>query len=223
MRKLDCRELKWLSQGRPARVQRQNPNPDSSDSRAQTHCLLHHPAYLENDYSCRLPFNRKMVKPAHTNSNFQGRQFHNPTQCLTALMIRKLFTYITNIPPNNVEIHFPLTGFFTHSCHLAAFLISTQPSRSYSYTPGGLGLAGLCPWVFSLAALNPPLQTVLSWTSLLGSEKVTLKNILVYYYTQRSKINHTRYLWNCQREDGTTFLILSAFSLICILLPFLSY
>lgn len=155
-----------------------------------------------------------MLQPTHTNWHFQGRNFPNPTQCLTALMIRKLFTYVTNIPPNNVEIHFLLTGFFRQGCRLAAFLISNQPSGSYSYTPGGLGLVGLCLSGFSLAPLNHPLRTVLSWASLLGSEKVTLENILVYYYTQKRKINHTRCLWNCQGEDDTTFLILSAFFLI---------
>lgn len=45
----------------------------------------------------------------------------------------------------------------------------------------------------------------------LGSEKVTLENILVYYYTEKSKINHTRCVWNCQGEDGSAFLILSLF------------
>lgn len=128
---------------------------------------------------------------------------------------------VTNIPLNNVEIHFLLTGFFTQGCHLAAFLISKQPPRSYSYTPGGLGLVGLCLWVFSLAPLHHPLQTVLSWANLFGSEKVTLENILVYYYTWKSKINHMRCLWNCQGEDGTTFLILSAFLLSPTSSPFL--
>lgn len=45
----------------------------------------------------------------------------------------------------------------------------------------------------------------------LGSEKVTLENILVYYYTEKSKINHTRCVWNCQGKDGSAFLILSLF------------
>lgn len=62
-----------------------------------------------------------------------------------------------------------------------------------------------------LLGTPPPPQTVLRWASFSGSEKVTLENMLVYYYTQKSKINHMRCLWNCREKDGTTFLDLSAF------------
>ena len=114
------------------------------------------PYYLKNYQSRLLPLDKKMLPPAHANSNVQGRKFYNPTQCLTALMIRKSFTYVTNMPPNNVKIHFLLTGFLLGRC-LAAFLIPKQPPRSYSYTPGGLGIVGLCFWMFPLAPLYHPL------------------------------------------------------------------
>lgn len=65
-------------------------------------------------------------------------------------------------------------------------------------------LASACECSHWLLCTPPPPQTVLRWTSFLGSEKVTLENILVYYYIQRSKINHTRYLWNCREKDGTS-------------------
>lgn len=185
----------------PKATQRAKLNPGLSDSKAQALGPLLPLLVLKITSLLFLLLIRKRLKPAHTNRNFQGRKFHSLTQCLTALMIRKLFTYVTNIPPNNVEIHFLLTGFFTQSCHLAAFLISKQPSRSYSYTPGGLGLLGLC-WECSywLLCTAPPPQTVLRWASFLGSAKVTLENTLVYDYTQKSKINHLRCLWNCQEK-----------------------
>ena len=62
------------------------------------------------------------------------------------------------------------------------WLLCTTPSRQY--------------WVEQV-----------SWES----EKVTLENILVYYYTQKSKINHTRCIWNSWGEGGSAFLILSVF------------
>lgn len=123
-------------------------------------------------------------------------------------------------PSKQCENSFPLDWVFHSGLCLAAFLISKQPSRSYSYTPGGLGLVGLCPWLFSdsFEPLHP--QTVLSWASLLGNEKVTLENILVYYYTQRSKINHARCMWNHQQEEVTSLLILSTFLFISIMYHF---
>lgn len=75
-------------------------------------------------------------------------------------------------------------------------------------------LASACEGSHWLLATPPPPQTVLRWASFSGSEKVTLENMLVYYYTQKSKINHRRCLWNCWEKDGTTFLILSASFLI---------
>lgn len=139
-----------------------------------------------------------MIKPGHTNWNFQGIKFHNPTQCLTDPMIRKWFTYVMNIPSNNMEIHFLLTGFFTQGCHLAAFqiiktalqMLFLQSRRSWTCWPLPASVpTGSFPPPLHLHP-SPPPPRMLSWASLLGSEKVTLENILVYYYPQRSKINH---------------------------------
>ena len=114
------------------------------------------PYYLENYWSC-LPLDKKMLPPAHTNSNVQGRKFYNPTQCLTALMLRKSFTYVTNMPPNNVEIHFLLTGFLLRAIPWQLSWYQNSHQDPILNTPGGLGIVGLCFWVFPLAPLHHPL------------------------------------------------------------------
>lgn len=110
--KLTCKEL-CLSQGHTARAYRGQTQP--------RFVWLQSPGSFPTTPYCRsweelisFSFDKKMLKPAHdATRNFQGREFHDPTQCLTALVIRKSFTHVTNIPPNNVEIHFLLTGFCT--------------------------------------------------------------------------------------------------------------
>lgn len=181
MRKRKCKEWKWLFQGHTARECRGQAKP-FSDSKAQVLFPLPHNACLENDWPRLLPFDKTMLKPAHTNWDFQGIKFHNPTQCLTDLMIRKLFTYVMNIPWNNMEIHFLLTEFFTQGCHLAAFqIIKTAPQMPFlqsrrSWTcwplPVSVPTGSFAPPLHLHPPPPPP--RMLSWASLLGSEKVTL-------------------------------------------------
>lgn len=159
-----------------------------------------------------------VIKSTHIIKHSQERKFHNLRQCLTALVIRKLFTYVTSVPPNNVKLYFLLTGFFTQSCFLAALLISKQPPSSYSYTPGGLGLLGLCLWAFSLfsfaynsiAHLTPPPDSAKFSRSLMEWE--TLKNILLYSFYRSIKLT-TYYTLEYQENDDTSFHICLHFSL----------
>lgn len=104
---------------------------------------------------------------------------------------RKLFTCVTTISPNNLEIHFLLTGFFTRA---VPWQLSWYQNSYWDPIPTLREVLDLLPLpgVFSLASLNPPSQTMLSWASLREWKKVTHENILVYYYTKKSKINHKR-------------------------------
>lgn len=95
--------------------------------------------------------------------------------------------YLSKQPGNS----FPLDWVFHSGCSLAAFLISKQLLGSYSYTPGGLGLAAPA-WSVLSGFFEPPFPDYAELGKSQGVKKVTHENILVYYYTKKSKINHKR-------------------------------
>lgn len=84
-----------------------------------------------------------MLKPGHANSSFQGRKFHNPTQCLTILMIRKLFTYNNEYPSKQHGNLFPLDWVFHSRLSLGSFpdmktvikILLLHSRRSWTYWP----------------------------------------------------------------------------------------
>lgn len=125
-----------------------------------------------------------------------------------------------NIPPNNVEIHFLLTEFFIQGCNLAAFLISKQPSRP-SYSPGGLGLVGLCLWVFSLAPLHHHPHPRECWVRQV-SWRVKKWHLRTYWFIIILRgVKLTTQAASGIAKGTTTFFILSAFFLVSTSSPFL--